>query len=223
MTPMDLVNKNLYVYCDGNPINKIDCFGSFAIPITIGIMLVGGAVGAGISAVGSALTQKGFNGEINWKSVAIAAGSGFITGAIAASPVGLIGQIVTGMAVGGGAYVADSIVNDNKFDILDFSVSVAGGGISGRIGGAGANQNYALSNVIKVSSKTISRFAAKATLKYEAKRLSRELLWRNKTLCDSAIRTSIRFAAGIGVSAGLTAGTARYKSRIINFVTHFFK
>ena len=40
MTPMELVNKNLYVYCDGNPVIRIDDRGS--------LWWVAPLVGAGI-------------------------------------------------------------------------------------------------------------------------------------------------------------------------------
>ncbi len=89
VTPTALTDKNLYSYCDNNPITRADDDGEFWI--TVGIMAVGGLIGAGVSAVASAVTQYRMAGSINWKSVAVSAAGGFVSGAIAASPLGAVG------------------------------------------------------------------------------------------------------------------------------------
>ena len=60
--------------------------------ITIGIMAVGGLIGAAISTVSFIVTQQMMAGTINWKFVGIAAATGFISGLVATSPLGLLGQ-----------------------------------------------------------------------------------------------------------------------------------
>ena len=50
-------------------------------------MLAGGVIGAAISAVTSIAVQYGSEGSVSWGSVAVAAGSGFVSGAMAASPL----------------------------------------------------------------------------------------------------------------------------------------
>ena len=91
----DYEKDNGNAYCDDNPIVRVDYTGEFwiTIAITAAIMLVGGASSTVVSAVGSAATQKVLTGSVNWKSVAVAAGSGFVSGAVAASPLGLGWQI----------------------------------------------------------------------------------------------------------------------------------
>ena len=59
----DLNDKNLYAYCDNNPVMRVDTGGQ--IWIALGIMAAGGGIGMVIGAVSSAITQYMFNGEIN--------------------------------------------------------------------------------------------------------------------------------------------------------------
>ena len=59
----DLNDKNLYAYCDNNPVMRVDTGGQ--IWITLGIMAAGGGIGMVIGAASSAITQYMFNGEIN--------------------------------------------------------------------------------------------------------------------------------------------------------------
>ena len=84
----------------------------------------------------------------------VAAVGGFVSGAVAASPLGLTGQI----GVGAVSYVADCKVNGSALKVDELAVSAAAGAVSGGIGGSGANQYKALSNTIKTASKTTARF-----------------------------------------------------------------
>ena len=84
--------QNVFAYCGNNPVSREDTKGN--ILVTLGLALVGGIIGAAISAASSAVTQYVFTGSVNWKSVGVATVSGFISGAIATSPIGLIGQMI---------------------------------------------------------------------------------------------------------------------------------
>ena len=88
----------------------------------------------------------------------VAAVGGFVSGAVAAIPLGLTGQIGVGAAVGAVSYVADCKVNGSALKVDELAVSAAAGAVSGGIGGSGANQYKALSNTIKTASKTTARF-----------------------------------------------------------------
>ena len=83
--------QNVFAYCGNNPVSREDTKGNTSV--TLGLALVGGIIGAAISAASSAVTQYVFTGSVNWKSVGVATVSGFISGAIATSPIGLIGQM----------------------------------------------------------------------------------------------------------------------------------
>ena len=49
-----------------------------AILAALGIMLVEGLIGSVVSAVSSAIVQSSNTGTVNWKSVAVAGGTGFV-------------------------------------------------------------------------------------------------------------------------------------------------
>ena len=174
-THVDLANKNLYLYCDNNPVMRVDTGGQ--IWITLGIMAAGGGIGMVIGAASSAITQYMFNGEINWKSVGVAAVGGFVSGAVAASPLGLTGQIGVGAAVGAVSYVADCKVNGSALKVDELAVSAEAGAVSGRIGGSGANQYKALSNTIKTASKTTARFTRLISTKGSASLAAKRIIY----------------------------------------------
>ena len=167
----DLNDKNLYAYCDNNPVMRVDTGGQ--IWITLGIMAAGGGIGMVIGAASSAITQYMFNGEINWKSVGVAAVGGFVSGAVAASPLGLTGQI----GVGAVSYVADCKVNGSALKVDELAVSAAAGAVSGGIGGSGANQYKALSNTIKTASKTTARFTRLISTKGSASLAAKRIIY----------------------------------------------
>lgn len=171
----DLNDKNLYAYCDNNPVMRVDTGGQ--IWITLGIMAAGGGIGMVIGAASSAITQYMFNGEINWKSVGVAAVGGFVSGAVAASPLGLTGQIGVGAAVGAVSYVADCKVNGSALKVDELAVSAAAGAVSGGIGGSGANQYKALSNTIKTASKTTARFTRLISTKGSASLAAKRIIY----------------------------------------------
>ena len=171
----DLNDKNLYAYCDNNPVMRVDTGGQ--IWIALGIMAAGGGIGMVIGAASSAITQYMFNGEINWKSVGVAAVGGFVSGAVAASPLGLTGQIGVGAAVGAVSYVADCKVNGSALKVDELAVSAAAGAVSGGIGGSGANQYKALSNTIKTASKTTARFTRLISTKGSASLAAKRIIY----------------------------------------------
>ena len=212
----DLNDKNLYAYCDNNPVMRVDTGGQ--IWITLGIMAAGGGIGMVIGAASSAITQYMFNGEINWKSVGVAAVGGFVSGAVAASPLGLTGQIGVGAAVGAVSYVADCKVNGSVLKVDELAVSAAAGAVSGWIGGSGANQYKALSNTIKTASKTTARFtrliSTKGSASLAAKRTAEAKMWRDTVLKGTTWISSIKFAAGTGTSNVIAQLWTKAKNKV---------
>lgn len=106
-SPMALTDKNLYAYCDNNPIMRADNGGEFW-------HIVGGAViGAAIGAISSIVAQAISRQEINWAEVGISAATGALTGAISAACPGM-GALATGLVqgvIGAGTYAATEAVN----------------------------------------------------------------------------------------------------------------
>ncbi len=205
----DLHDKNLYAYCDNNPVMRKDLNGQ--VWITVGIMAVGGIIGGVIGAVSSAVTQYALTGTINWKSVAVAGGAGFVSGAVAASPLGLGWQMGIGAGIGAASYLADCGVNKKSVAVDELIVATAGGLASGYIGGPGANQHMALTKTIQTSIKTTTRMSTRKATTYAAKQIASTKAWRNNVLTVNAMGSSARFAAGTGFSNALAGAWTTVK------------
>ena len=72
-TKGDLYDKNLFAYCDNNPVARVDYGGEFW-QLIVGAAALGGL----ISGTYSAVTQYIETGEINWYVVGVNAASGTV-------------------------------------------------------------------------------------------------------------------------------------------------
>jgi len=205
----------MFAYCLNNPTILKDENGHSAILTTIGIMAIGGVIGAVVSSASSIITQKALTGSVNWKSVGVAAVSGLVSGAVAASPIGIGGQIAIGGALGGVSYIADSYVNQKSMYLGEAGLSIMMGMASGAIGGPGANKGMVLSDTIEFVGKTAAREARRQNQTYAAKALTRATAYGTNILSSTAWEASIRFSAGCGVSSGVT--TAASNSGILSW------
>ena len=199
----DAVSCNMFAYCGNNPVFREDANGGFWL--TAGIMAVGGLIGAAVSAVSSVVTQKALTGTVNWKSVGVAAASGFVSGAVAASPLGLAGQMVAGGVISGLSYAADCYVNDKAMKLDEAVISVGMGVVAGRIGGAGANEEMVLTNAANSAKQAIARETRRANQDYAQKAIAAAISSRNNTFATTAWASSARFAVGTGFSNGVNA------------------
>ena len=121
-TPMGLTDKNLYAYCDNNPVMRVDNGGEFWH------IVVGAAIG-GAFEIGSQLIANGGDfTSINWAKVGVATAVGGITSAC--GPVA--GALITGL---GNAVIEliDQQEKGNK-DINKVIVSFGTGVISSLLG-----------------------------------------------------------------------------------------
>ena len=76
-TPGGLTDKNLYAYCDNNPVMRVDYTGEFWH------IIIGGLVGAFVSAAANIVEQMADDESIDWRQVGIAAGAGLLSGTLA--------------------------------------------------------------------------------------------------------------------------------------------
>ena len=210
-TGQGVLGNNMFAYCNNNPVMYQDDTGNSATLITLGIMAIGGLIGMFVSAASSALTQKAINGEVNWKSVGVAAASGFISGAIAASPLGLTGQIIAGGIIGAASYTADCYVNDMALTPEGFVWSVAMGCLSGRIGEPGANEHNALTNSILHLGKVATREARRQNQTYAQKAIASATSYVINILEASSWEATFRFSAGCGVANGVTTWISNHR------------
>ena len=88
-----LSEKNLFAYCENNPVMRADADGEFWT------ILAGAAIGAVVGGLSSIISQAIAGEDINWTAVAISAASGAISGAINAA-VPCMGALATGVIEG---------------------------------------------------------------------------------------------------------------------------
>ena len=210
LDPKSVNGLNLYCYCNNDPVNFADPSGCASILITLGIMAIGGLIGAAVGAGTSAIMQYAFNGEVNWQSVGVAALSGFVSGAIAASPLGRVGQLIAGGIIGGGSYLADCYVNDLAIRWDSLALSVILGGASGWAGGPGANHNNKLTNSILQLRRTLAREARRANREYAQKAIVSMTSYVHNILAVATWESSITFAAGCGITNAVTSVYSEY-------------
>ena len=147
-SPRALTDKNLYAYCDNNPVMRTDDNGDFW-HIAVGGLL-GGLIG-GIAQVASNIIE----GENAFDGVGAAFISGAASGALASTGVGIVGSIVGNAGISMAENVVTQVIDNNgfdDFDVGDMLIDGAIGGISGAVGGAGYGSNH-----LKSASKQLTK------------------------------------------------------------------
>ncbi|MNO62610.1 tRNA(Glu)-specific nuclease WapA precursor [compost metagenome] len=175
------LSLNLYTYVHNNPLSYSDPTGHW-VHIVVGA-LVGAVIGGG----GNALTQYLASGKIDWGEVAINAASGSISGAIAATGIGLIGQMAINAGISG-VNSATVSMRANNFDWGSLAVNIGLGGISGAIGGSGV-----FSNKIK------ELWFGAQYARYESGRVINAILYK-EALIKAGVMGTVRAAIGNVVS-----------------------
>ena len=126
-------DKNLYAYCDNNPIIREDKEGEFWN------FVVGAVVGAAIGATTQIISNVASGN--NWTDgVGTAEATGAASGLLAASGVGLAGAVVGNAAISMAGNAANQVIENGgfeDFDAVDMLVDGAAGAVSGAIGGSG--------------------------------------------------------------------------------------
>ena len=191
-----LTDKNYFAYCDNNPVSRSDDGGQFWIEA--GIMVAGGLIDAATSAIGSIASQK-LDGEgVNWKSVAVSAASGFVSGAVSASPLGQVGQMVVGGIISGVSYAADCYVTKKAPNIVDAAFEIGSGVLSGRSGKSGVNKGAELSDLYYRTKQKIARERRRENQSYAAKAIRSAVSYRNNVFACAAWYRAAKSVVGTG-------------------------
>jgi len=138
-TPGALTDKNLYAYCDNDPIMRADQGGYFW-HIVAGAA-IGGLIGGTTKLICNIIEKK----ENVWAGVGVATFTSAASGALAATGIGLVGQVAGGsvIAMGGNALqqgVDIATGEKDAFSVGEMLVDGAIGAICGFAGGSGASQ-----------------------------------------------------------------------------------
>lgn len=132
--PNSLNDKNLFAYCDNNPVMRTDDGGEFWN------VVVGAAVG-GIINGACTLYSCVKSGESGWSlagQVATSFVCGAIGGAVAGTTLGVVGQTVVGGVLGAVESLANQAISGNGVSLKEVASSTLCGAIGATIGGNGA-------------------------------------------------------------------------------------
>lgn len=161
----DLYDKNLFAYCDNNPVARVDYGGEYW-QLIVGAAAIGGL----ISGTYSAVTQYIETGEIDIRVVLANTASGAISGALSATNIGLGAAVGINAALNVVTYTSEQLIKKEEITFEGIVKSAVSGAFGGLIGGKGANVK-SLETTWKAASKQITRETRRANTKYAAKRI----------------------------------------------------
>ena len=192
----DLYDKNLYAYCDNNPVMRIDSSGA------VWHLAVGAVVGVAtqfVADVGIGLATGSSFGEVISSLSLVDYAAAAIGGAIAASGIGFAGAVVANATLGGTTYLANCSYKGVKANKKDFIASTVIGGVAGAIGGSGANGK----NMRGVYSR--SKQVINAT-----KSVRKQAMYKAKV---TGIKQNITKSTGKTVLAGIVSNVSNFFRR----------
>lgn len=130
-------DKNLYAYCDNNPVARADDAGEFWNLVAGAI--IGGVISGGLEVAAQLIENKGTNKKLNIENIIVATVGGAVGGALSASVIGRTGQKI-GNALIGAVSEGYTQIREKK-SVKSIVKNVAGaaviGWFAGEIGGSG--------------------------------------------------------------------------------------
>ena len=163
-------DKNLFAYCDNNPIVRVDNGGNWWH------VIVGAAVGVVaqyISDITISLAQgEDFADALKPTSTWVDYGAAALSGAFAATSIGLGTSVVVNAAISSVTYITNSAISNEAVSVAGIVESAVVGAGAGVIGGKGANAKN-LQGVVKTSKEVLkTAVSTKKIAMYEKKIIS---------------------------------------------------
>jgi RHS repeat-associated protein len=129
---------NLFVYVANNPVSYVDPSGYILLNLATGF--IGGVIGAGASVISQGINNRrcgrSFFYNINGKSVLVAGGVGFVSGALAPFVAGsYLGATLLGAGSNVAQYLGTQAVNSQSITGDGIFLNAATGALGGAIGG----------------------------------------------------------------------------------------
>ena len=148
VTTMGLTDKNLFAYCDNNPVMRADSGGDFWHIIA---GAVAGALIAGVTKIiSNVIDEKSLTDELATEMI-----SGAASGALASTGVGIVGMVAGNMAISMAENAANQVVDNggvDDFDVGDMLIDGAIAGVSSALGDPGKGTKH-LTNLGKQTVK----------------------------------------------------------------------
>ena len=162
----DAVSCNMFAYCGNNPTSRSDETGDFWN------FIVGAVVGAVVNAVSTAVdaVKEGGLDALSdgktWAKIGVSAAGGLVSGALAASGVGLGASILGNTAISMAQNAANQAIDNGglkSFDVGDMVIDGFIGGISAIPGGKGMKNTVKLDTLNKRLTKKLFSGSAQVT------------------------------------------------------------
>ena len=186
-TGQGLTGNNMFAYCGNNPVTRADEGGE------CWHLVIGAAVGIvtqyAVDVVTDWIKGESITEILKPNSSIADYASAAISGALAASGIGIAGSIIANAALGDTTYYANCKINGTEADGFDMFLATTIGGLSGAIGGSGVN-GARLYGVVKTSKYVLNTAVSTARKNmYKGKIVS--------AIADVAIGTARTIGAGI--------------------------
>ena len=130
----DFASYNLYAYCGNNPVSRKDDGGKFWH------IVAGAALGGILAGVATAISCVA-NGDDLEKAVGkilVSTACGAIGGALAATGIGVAGQMIIGGVLGAAESAANQMIDTGSIDPVELGIATVSGVVGGFTGGNGA-------------------------------------------------------------------------------------
>ena len=204
-TPMRLTDKNLFAYCDNNPVMRADYGGDFWH------IVVGAAAGALIGGVVKAVSNA-IEGKSLTDGLATAMLAGAASGALASTGVGIVGIVAGNAAISMAENAANQVIENkgfNNFDVGDMLIDGAIGGVSGALGGAGKGTKH-LTNLGKQTVKRTFNATTHKGLKAGLKEAGKAFAYYGKNTTKYYTEFVRGIRSDVIVSIGTTIASSNY-------------
>ena len=150
-TGQGVIGHNSFAYCLNNPIKMYDSNGRFGLLATL---LIGAVVGAVVNVVSNGLCNLAEDKDF-FDGAGLSVLEGAASGLLAASPIGLVGQIIGNAVISGSSSMIRQYSESGRINAIETGVDAGIGALSGFIGGEGARYGKkTASMIVNVTTKT---------------------------------------------------------------------
>ncbi len=171
-SPNALTDKNLFAYCDNNPVVRRDVDGD------IWHIAVGAAVGGLISGFVT-IASNAISGENLTDGLLLNVLAGATSGALSSTGIGIVGAIIGNAAISGIQETASQLIENKGFsnlNVKNIAKETVIGGIAGAIGGKGSGTKH-MTNLGKQTIKRTTNAVKHSGIKAGVKEASKSFVY----------------------------------------------
>lgn len=180
----------MFAYCGNNPILREDDGGEFWS------VVAGAAIGAVVNTAVSYAAARMAGEDFSLADAGVAFASGAITGAVAATGLGAIGQAIVGGAIGFGSSVANNVLEGEDISWKSAAINGVAGFAGGLIGGNGIRKAGGKLDIAKNALDYVKNSGAKMVRNTVTKNLKNAAATYAEVYATESLITLGRFYAG---------------------------